>query len=48
MPAGGMQTGAGGASSGTSNEAMIALGGGLMLIAAGSGVYSVRRNRARS
>ena len=48
MPVGGMQTGAGGASSGTSNEAMIALGGGLMLIAAGSGVYSVRRNRARS
>jgi hypothetical protein len=48
MPAGGMQTGAGGASSGTSNEGMLALGGGLMLIAAGSGVYSLRRNRARS
>jgi len=48
MPAGGMQTGAGGTSSGTSNESMIALGGGLMLIAAGAGVYSVRRNRARS
>jgi len=48
MPAGGMQTGAGGASSGTSNEGMLALGGGLMLVAAGSGVYSVRRNRARS
>jgi hypothetical protein len=48
MPAGGMQTGAGGASSGTSSEGMLALGGGLMLVAAGSGVYSVRRNRARS
>jgi len=48
MPAGGMQTGAGGTSSGTSNEGMLALGGGLMLIAVGSGVYSVRRNRARS
>jgi len=48
MPTGGMQTGAGGASSGTSNEGMLALGGGLMLVAAGSGVYSVRRNRARS
>ncbi len=48
MPSGGVATGAGGASSGTSNEAMIALGGGLMLIAAGSGVYSVRRARARS
>lgn len=45
MPVGGMQTGAGGASSGTSNEAMIALGGGLMLIAAGSGVYYTRRAR---
>jgi len=48
MPAGGVQTGAGGASSGTSDEGMLALGGGLMLIAAGSGVYSVRRTRARS
>jgi hypothetical protein len=47
MPAGGMQTGAGGASSGTSSEGMIALGGGLMLVAAGSGVYFVRRSRAR-
>jgi LPXTG-motif cell wall-anchored protein len=51
MPTGGMDTGAGGASTGTStgtsNEAMIALGGGLMLVAAGSGVYAVRRNRAR-
>ena len=48
MPAGGMQTGAGGASSGTSNEGMLALGGGLILVAAGSGGFSVRRNRARS
>jgi CHRD domain len=48
VPTGGMQTGAGGAASGTSNEAMLALGGGLILISAGSGVYSVRRNRARS
>ena len=51
MPAGGMATGAGGASTGTSDGfatgGMIALGGGLMLVAAGSGVYSVRRNRAR-
>lgn len=48
MPAGGVKTGAGGAASGTSSEGMLALGGGLMLVAAGSGVYSVRRNRARS
>ena len=48
MPTGGMQTGAGGASSGTSDEGRLALGGGLILVAAGSGVYSVRRNRARS
>jgi len=48
MPVGGVQTGAGGASTGTTNDGMIALGGGLMLIAAGSGVYSVRRARARS
>jgi hypothetical protein len=48
MPSGGVATGAGGASSGTSNEPMIALGAGLMLIAAGSGVQSVRRARARS
>lgn len=48
MPSGGVATGAGGAASGTSNDAMIALGGGLMLMAAGSGVYFVRRARARS
>ncbi|MEP7369977.1 MAG: CHRD domain-containing protein [Dermatophilaceae bacterium] len=48
MPSGGVATGAGGASSGTSGEPMIALGAGLMLVAAGSGVYSVRRARARS
>jgi CHRD domain len=48
MPAGGVATGAGGAASQTSNEGMIALGGGLMLIAAGSGVYSVRRTRQQS
>lgn len=48
MPAGGTQTGAGGAASQTSNEGLIALGGGLMLVAAGSGVYSVRRSRQRS
>ena len=48
MPVSGVQTGAGGAASGSSNEAMIALGGGLMLVAAGSGVYLVRRARARS
>lgn len=48
MPTGGVQTGAGGAASGTSNDGLIALGGGLMLIAAGSGVYSVRRARAQA
>jgi len=48
MPVGGVATGAGGASTGSSNEGMLALGGGLMLVAAGSGVYSVRRARARS
>jgi len=48
MPTGGVATGAGGAASQTSNENMIALGGGLMLIAAGSGVYSVRRARRQS
>jgi len=48
MPVGGVATGAGGASTGTTNDGMLALGGGLMLIAAGSGVYSVRRARARS
>jgi len=48
MPAGGVATGAGGAASQTPNEAMIALGGGLMLIAAGSGVYSVRRARKQT
>lgn len=48
MPAGGVATGGGGSASGASSEAMIALGGGLVLIAAGSGVYSVRRARARS
>ena len=47
MPSGGVATGAGGASSGSSTEGMIALGGGLMLLAAGSGVYSVRRARAQ-
>ena len=45
MPAGGVATGAGGTMTDTSNQAMIALGGGLILIAAGSGVYSVRRAR---
>ena len=45
MPTGGVAAGAGGAASGTSNEGLLALGGGLMLIAAGSGVYSVRRAR---
>jgi len=47
MPTGGVQAGAGGTATGTSNEGMLALGGGLMLIAAGSGVYSVRRARAQ-
>jgi len=48
MPVGGVATGAGGAASDSSNPGMTALGGGLMLVALGSGVYSVRRARARS
>jgi hypothetical protein len=51
MPAGSVASGAGGAASGTSNEGMLALGGGLILIAAGSGTYFVRRgsiSRARA
>jgi hypothetical protein len=48
MPAGGVATGAGGTASGTSNEGVLALGGGLMLLAAGSGVYSIRRARAHA
>jgi hypothetical protein len=46
-PAGGAATGAGGASSPT-NTGLIALGGGLLLVAAGSGTLTARRARARS
>lgn len=48
MPSGGVATGAGGTASGTSSEGMLALGGGLILVAAGSGVYSIRRARAQA
>jgi len=46
-PSGGAATGAGGASSPT-NTGLLALGGGLLLVAAGSGTWSARRARARS
>ncbi len=46
-PSGGAETGMGGASSGT-DTGLLALGGGLMLAAAGSGVVGARRVRARS
>lgn len=48
MPAGSVASGAGGSSTETMNEGMLALGGGLILMAVGSGVYSVRRARATS
>jgi hypothetical protein len=47
-PAGGVQTGAGGAAAGNGNQPLIVLGGGLILLAAGSGMYSVRRTRIQS
>ena len=46
-PAGGAATGAGGTSSGD-NGLPLALGGGLLLAALGSGAYTVRRARARA
>jgi hypothetical protein len=46
-PTGGPATGMGGASSGT-DAGLLALGGGLMLAAAGTGVVTARRARARS
>lgn len=46
-PAGGAETGLGGTSSDT-DAGLLALGGGLMLLAAGSGVATARRARARS
>jgi len=46
-PSGGAATGAGGTSSPT-NTGLLALGGGLLLVAAGSGTWSARRARARS
>jgi hypothetical protein len=45
-PAGGAATGMGGAAD-EQNTGMIALGGGLLLAAAGTGAVAVRRNRAR-
>ena len=46
-PAGGMDTGAGGTST-TGNEGMLALGGGLLLAAAGTGAYTARKARNRA
>lgn len=47
VPAGGADTGIGGAA-GDPNAALIALGGGLVLAAAGSGAFAARRARVRS
>ncbi|MEP6650242.1 MAG: CHRD domain-containing protein [Lapillicoccus sp.] len=46
-PSGGMATGDGGASGGA-NTALIALGGGALLAAAGTGRVAARRNRAKA
>jgi hypothetical protein len=46
-PAGGMDTGAGGTST-PNNEGMLALGGGLLLAAAGTGAFTVRKARNRA
>ncbi len=46
-PSGGMATGDGGASGGA-NVAMIALGGGALLAAAGTGTLAARRNRSKA
>ncbi len=46
-PAGGMATGEGGAAGGQ-NQALIALGGGALLAAAGTGAFAARRNRVRA
>ena len=46
-PQGGMETGAGGAAAGQ-NTALIALGGGALLAAAGSGVLTARRARTQA
>jgi hypothetical protein len=47
-PNGGMATGMGGAASAGPNLALIALGSGALLAAAGSGVVAARRSRARA
>lgn len=46
-PAGGADTGIGGSAAGSDTE-LLAIGGGLMLLAAGSGVATARRARSRS
>lgn len=46
-PAGGAETGLGGTSTGT-DTGLLALGGGVLLLAAGSGVATARRARTRS
>ena len=47
-PAGGMDTGAGGTSAPHNNEGMLALGGGLLLAAAGTGAFTARKARNRA
>ena len=47
-PAGGMATGAGGAAQSGDNEAMLLLGGGMLLAGAGTGAFAARRARARA
>lgn len=47
FPSGGMQTGAGGASGGV-NEGLLALGGGALIAAAGTGAFATRRARAKA
>ena len=46
-PSGGAATGAGGTAP-AENTMTLALGGGLLLAALGSGAYTVRRTRARA
>ena len=47
-PAGGMDTGAGGTSTPNHNEAMLLLGGGLLVAAAGTGAFTARKARNRA
>ena len=47
-PAGGADTGLGGAASSGTDTGLLALGGGLMLVAAGTGAVAARRTRANA